>query len=232
MFLFLFFCIYSLRRITSICLLIMIPFSGSFTIDKYQVDNTNLTIGDSLRLSCTSNTWWKSCQFNHVSTGRTCKFQWQKYYKNVTDMNCKDFKDRFTYDGRYYNHECSVIIANMQANDAGNWECMMEEYWNFFIGEPIYTKVTFERVHVRTPNKETDRKSVHANDVVYSQEDKNVLDLGEIDACISNCTNSTTANNQTTYGQTLSLVFASIIILILIIAILTLFVTHCSKCEF
>ena len=88
--------------------------------------------GESLELWCNVDDWWEWCKFTHVPSKKFCDFVWSDPPYNVTVLNCDDFDKRFTYltSGYKDNKKCGVKIDNVQPDEAGEWKCDLENYYN------------------------------------------------------------------------------------------------------
>jgi len=95
--------------------------------------------GDNLDLWCNANNWWEWCKFSHVQSNKSCELDWKKYalldgkrtyVHNVTALDCDDFEGRFEYLGDYDNYRCGIRFKNLQPDEAGEWRCEMEEYYD------------------------------------------------------------------------------------------------------
>ncbi len=105
--------------------------SAAYHITKQSPEKVQrLKQGDSVTLSCTAYDYWEWCTMRHVPTGRICDIDWRKPEWNVSVLNCGAFQGRYEYVGDYDKYNCAVRFTDLRGEDAGQWECDMEKYWN------------------------------------------------------------------------------------------------------
>ena len=88
--------------------------------------------GSNLILKCKGTKSYERCFWRH--NGHECHFEWMR---NALFLG-GDLKKK--YCGRYFtnkvkiqkekykNHECSLLLKNVESSDEGDWSCQLEEY--------------------------------------------------------------------------------------------------------
>ena len=66
------------------------------------------------------------CTWRH--DGQLCSFEWKHATGKVERQTCTGLHARAKYAGNYKNHECTIEINNVSAEDAGVWSCDIESY--------------------------------------------------------------------------------------------------------
>ena len=71
---------------------------------------------------------------------RNCLMEWKRAKGGVSVENCHDsLNDRISISGDYDSHECGLTITNLQIEDAGAWECEVENAFSFLTFQRFYT---------------------------------------------------------------------------------------------
>ena len=66
--------------------------------------------------------------------------EWKRAKGGVSVENCDDsLNDRISISGDYDSHECGLTITNLQIEDAGTWECEVENIFSFLTFQRFYT---------------------------------------------------------------------------------------------
>lgn len=113
--------------------------SEAFSITKYGPNSESFVKneGEDLELSCTADNEWKFCYFTNVNTSNFVRYDYNSFksqdgsYVQKTDSKNLDPKRmHYTSDPKeYYTKRCSIRLEKLEKNDAGLWECKLEE-WN------------------------------------------------------------------------------------------------------
>jgi len=107
--------------------------SSAFQVESYSQDpdTTDLNMGEPLTLICRSDTDWERCSFIHKSSGghsdSHCSLEWKYNLGDVILTDCP-IRERIIMAGDYNQRECGIQISSVKQEDAGTWECEMEEY--------------------------------------------------------------------------------------------------------
>jgi len=142
-------------------LLIGLQIVASFDIIEHKQYPADLKRGQKVTLMCKSDGSWEYCDWIHKGSqgDRHCKMEW-KYAKNavvVTDCH-KDIKSRTRRVGNYEAHECGLELTSVTLQDAGEWECQMEQYVSGFFSGTRHTR-TFNVDVTRRTTKATTRRT-------------------------------------------------------------------------
>lgn len=138
-----------------VTLAIIVNISDAFKIVSYSSHEADHYPGDHVTLVCRSDDYWEYCTWKHKK--RTCNLEWKYATGNVTKQKCHDdIDDRVTIAGDYEKHECSIKISDLELNDAGSWQCEMEEYRSgLFRGYTAQKNIDLNVVKATTPTSTT-----------------------------------------------------------------------------
>jgi len=132
-----------------------ISICSAFKVTQYSQipDHQEFRTGERLYLLCKSDNVWERCIFRHRPVGgnrvdQYCKQEWKRATGSVQFTGCP-IKSRVKKVGHYNRKECGIEINRLQLNDAGTWECEMEEYkWGDWSSGPKH-KHHFQAITVR-----------------------------------------------------------------------------------
>ena len=85
--------------------------------------------GDTVRLSCRSNSPWEWCRWIHYD--QFCDLEWVSNGAGVAKAGCGDFSDgKIVFSGDYGGaNECAVDVTGVSLGDRGLWMCEVEKYY-------------------------------------------------------------------------------------------------------
>lgn len=119
-----------------------------------------VSIGDTIKLSCTSDGYFEHCVWRHKS--EVCEYEWKKSHDAVLKQRCSARIDsRIKFMGEYNKHECSIEIEDANLEDAGGWQCEMEAYmWGPIAGATDKKKLMLkvkekDQVIIKDPTEPT-----------------------------------------------------------------------------
>ena len=87
--------------------------------------------GESFKLSCVVNNYYKYCKFKHVESGNICDFEWERDVLNITVAECSNYEDRMVWSGNWKllrQSGCSIEILDARQEDAGEWVCEIKSH--------------------------------------------------------------------------------------------------------
>merc|ERR1712233_134106 len=103
----------------------------SFSIVNTTQSSQVVSPEDSLNLICQSDSHWEFCRWTQRrgSEERECLMEWKRAKGGVAVQACDDdLVERVEIAGDYDNNQCGLTLLGVQGEDAGLWECEMEEY--------------------------------------------------------------------------------------------------------
>lgn len=104
----------------------------SFRVVKQTQTAEKISTNGSVTLTCKSDDYYEYCTWSHVVTGaavRECNFEWKRKHDRVRKQECHDeLESKVSISGNYEAHECGLRIQGVSLEDAGRWNCEMEEY--------------------------------------------------------------------------------------------------------
>eukprot|EP00092_Neocalanus_flemingeri_P076630 GFUD01095061.1.p1 GENE.GFUD01095061.1~~GFUD01095061.1.p1 ORF type:complete len:309 (+),score=91.30 GFUD01095061.1:36-962(+) len=119
----------------TIYVLSQIDLSNTFRIVSYTQNEQSFVPGQTLSLTCKSNSAWEFCLWKHTNSDykevgvRDCLMEWKRAKGGVSVEKCHaELTDRVSISGDYDNQECGLTITGLEVEDGGSWECEMEEY--------------------------------------------------------------------------------------------------------
>jgi len=126
----------------------------------------DLRSGQKLQLSCKADSAFEYCRWRHRELGggsvlRECNLEWKYNKAKVIKTSCDaELSNRTSVAGDYEgSHECGLTITDIRPEDAGDWECELEEYvlGDFIRGTKHKQdiKVTISAVTTRAPVRTT-----------------------------------------------------------------------------
>jgi hypothetical protein len=111
---------------------------------------------------CQADSDWEFCQWKHSSKeqeeARECLMEWKRAKGGVAVQSCdSSLAGRISISGDYSSHQCGLSISNIQLEDAGTWECEMEEYrfGDWVSGEKHSRSINISVAHMTTTIKPT-----------------------------------------------------------------------------
>jgi len=147
--------------VSSLLLSLHLHSSLSFQIISYSQSAKSMEPGQTIHLLCKSDKSWEFCQWKHMNKEqevvRDCLMEWKRSKGGVSVEKCADtLSDRISISGDYDSHECGLTISNIQIEDAGTWECEMEEYrWGDWVSGYKHTQLLNFDVALRTTTTTT-----------------------------------------------------------------------------
>jgi len=113
-------------------LLCLIDLFTAFSVVSYSQHEQILSPGSNLTLTCKADSAWEFCLWKHSNKEvgeRDCLLEWKRAKGGVSVQKCHEELDsRVTISGDYDSHECGLTVTGLEVEDAGTWECEMEEY--------------------------------------------------------------------------------------------------------
>merc|ERR1712183_368204 len=123
-----------ISKLIIISLIYIINLSTCFKIVGHTQNAETLEPGQTLQILCTSGSYWEYCVWTHTSPTKTgglreCEMEWKRGKRGVVMQQCDDdLINRTAIAGDYTKHECGLTVTKVGVEDAGDWECQMEEY--------------------------------------------------------------------------------------------------------
>merc|ERR1712136_495917 len=107
----------------------LLAMATAFEIKKYGPTTQYRKEGDTVSIKCTTNGYWEWCTFKHLT--KECQFT-ADHNSKVSKSTCSDFKGRDIkfYGDYYYKYECGMELTGVTPEDAGDWSCTMDEYYD------------------------------------------------------------------------------------------------------
>ena len=103
----------------------------SLTVDCFyiKISDSGLDVqtGASFTLLCSADQDYEYCRFKSP-TGSTCDFEWKYKTGNVSLTSCPHLRSRAHFTGSYRKKECGLTVSGARLEDAGYWECQVEQY--------------------------------------------------------------------------------------------------------
>ena len=123
--------------------------SGAFTITQTSISPSPPQVGNSVTLTCQSNSRYEYCDWwlGEWERDKVCKFEWKSRTNSVQRQTCPTLYTRMRFvgeNGEYKNNECKVKLSNVQLSDAGNWTCKMESYAKLTRGSTVQKELNLE----------------------------------------------------------------------------------------
>eukprot|EP00092_Neocalanus_flemingeri_P031215 GFUD01033907.1.p1 GENE.GFUD01033907.1~~GFUD01033907.1.p1 ORF type:complete len:304 (+),score=94.22 GFUD01033907.1:37-948(+) len=122
-------------RISQLLLVCHLSLSTSFHITSHTQNKQSFVPGQTLSLTCKSDSAWEFCLWKHTNSDykevgvRDCLMEWKRAKGGVSVEKCHaELTDRVSISGDYDNQECGLTITGLEVEDGGSWECEMEEY--------------------------------------------------------------------------------------------------------
>eukprot|EP00092_Neocalanus_flemingeri_P103739 GFUD01132781.1.p1 GENE.GFUD01132781.1~~GFUD01132781.1.p1 ORF type:complete len:338 (+),score=97.91 GFUD01132781.1:37-1050(+) len=119
----------------TIYFLSQIDLSNTFRIVSYTQNEQSFVPGQTLSLTCKSDSSWEFCLWKHTNSDykevgvRDCLMEWKRAKGGVSVEKCHaELTNRVSISGDYDNQECGLTITGLEVEDGGSWECEMEEY--------------------------------------------------------------------------------------------------------
>ena len=78
----------------------------------------SITKGETLELSCKTNTEWEECEFKHESNEKKCNLFWSSYPNLCNGETIKLHQDA---------NLCIIEIKEVKVEDAGSWTCKISD---------------------------------------------------------------------------------------------------------
>ena len=88
--------------------------------------------GSNLILKCKGSKSYERCFWKH--NRHECHFEWMRKALFLGGDLKKKYCDRYfsnkiiVQKEKYENHECSLLLKNVESSDEGDWSCQLEEY--------------------------------------------------------------------------------------------------------
>eukprot|EP00092_Neocalanus_flemingeri_P076628 GFUD01095059.1.p1 GENE.GFUD01095059.1~~GFUD01095059.1.p1 ORF type:complete len:301 (+),score=88.35 GFUD01095059.1:36-938(+) len=173
----------------TIYVLSQIDLSNTFRIVSYTQNEQSFVPGQTLSLTCKSNSAWEFCLWKHTNSDykevgvRDCLMEWKRAKGGVSVEKCHaELTDRVSISGDYDNQECGLTITGLEVEDGGSWECEMEEYkfgdWasgskhSQNISVSVEYKTTTTTLKTTTKTETTEKYEVTEDDVAGDKIDE------------------------------------------------------------
>lgn len=106
---------------------------NGFMISLVQPEFIAVHPGGQFTLKCATDDHYEHCDWSRSSDGAKCNFEWKRSADAVVMQDCAGMESRISLTGDYGQHECGIVVTDVEEGDSGIWTCDIEQYvWGDF----------------------------------------------------------------------------------------------------
>lgn len=108
-------------------LLVVVGSTQGFLMTRVDPGFSRVREGQSVDLLCQVDSDYEFCKWTNPQQ-EICEFEWKRAAGNITMQEPCQFSDRIVFHAKYDDRECGIRILAATQEDAGKWECEIEDY--------------------------------------------------------------------------------------------------------